>query len=364
MDDYIDIKIDIFEHVGQRARVRKSITVMMLIEEILKEFDDIVADTPSKYVLYLKGTEQPLPPNATLEKLDIQPQDELVFDYARQTLRQMLPPANYAALREETTGKIFDIQWQPAVIGRPSTDMDHNLTLAVNMQLIPNGMTVSRRHAQITFSKGRYYIEALAEYNPVFLEGKEIPVNTPREIKHGDRLAIGRKQIPFTFLVRPAPAKSAPASAQPPVRQSVPAHLPVTEPQMSGQPPVESSQGWEFSAISGSEATQLVMEGGRIAFLVIEKASSADRIGQRLELLTYPFLLGRNIPALATEVEVSRRHAEINYDPASKHYTVTDLNSTNGVRVDGELIEPNRPYPIHSGSRIGLGLKVVLRLEA
>ena len=36
MDDYIDVKINVFEHTGQRARVRRSITVKTLIDEILK----------------------------------------------------------------------------------------------------------------------------------------------------------------------------------------------------------------------------------------------------------------------------------------------------------------------------------------
>ena len=46
MDEYIDVKIDVFEHTGQRARLRKNLTVVNLIEEVLKEFDDIVADSP------------------------------------------------------------------------------------------------------------------------------------------------------------------------------------------------------------------------------------------------------------------------------------------------------------------------------
>ena len=166
MDDYIDVKIDVFEHTGQRARLRRSLTVHALIEEILREFDDITADSPEKYAIYLKGFDHPLKPIGTLAELDIQPQDELVFDYVRQTIRRMLDVQNYAILREESTGKEFDIQWQPAVIGRPSTDVDHNIILAVNVQLLPDGKTISRRHAQITFAEGRYFIEPLAEQNP------------------------------------------------------------------------------------------------------------------------------------------------------------------------------------------------------
>ena len=184
MDEYIDVKIDVFEHTGQRARLRKSLTVTDLIAEILREFDDITADSPEKYAIYLKGFDRPLTQGSTLTQLDIQPQDELVFDYVRQTIRQMLDDRYYATLREDTTGKEFDIQWQPAVIGRPSTDVDHNIILAVNVTLLPDGKTISRKHAQITFSEGRYFIEPLADQNPVYLNGKEIPLNSRREIKH------------------------------------------------------------------------------------------------------------------------------------------------------------------------------------
>ena len=75
MDDYVDVKINVFEHAGQRARVRRSITVKTLIDEILKEFDDIDADSPEKYSIQLEGIEKPLNVNQTLAQLDIQPQD-------------------------------------------------------------------------------------------------------------------------------------------------------------------------------------------------------------------------------------------------------------------------------------------------
>src|SRR5512147_1775526 len=107
MDEYIDVKIDVFEHAGQRARLRKNLTVTTLIEEILREFDDIAADSPEKYAIYLKGFDRPLIRDSTLIQLDIQPQDELVFDYVRQTIRRMLDVSQYATLREDTTGKEF-----------------------------------------------------------------------------------------------------------------------------------------------------------------------------------------------------------------------------------------------------------------
>jgi pSer/pThr/pTyr-binding forkhead associated (FHA) protein len=354
MDDYIDVKIDVFEHTGQRARVRRGLTVSALIEEILREFDDITADSPEKYALYLKGFDRPLtPPTNTLTQFDIQPQDELVFDYVRQTIRRMLEPYQYAVLREEVTGKEFDIQWQPAVIGRPSTDVDHNIMLAANVQLLPDGKTVSRRHAQITFSEGRYFIEPLAEQNPVFLNGKELPVNSKREIRNNDRLSFGRSKLTMTFLTQSQ------RDSRPSMRESVskPISRPIAESVASPVLPHSAPTAREPAA------TSFVPESVSAA-LVIEAASASDRVGQRIELIAFPFTIGRMMTALSAEGEVSRKHAEITRDAQSGTYYITDLQSTNGVTVNGQRIPPNTPHLIAPGARIGLGQVLVMRFEA
>ncbi len=50
---------------------------------------------------------------------------------------------------------------------------------------------------------------------------------------------------------------------------------------------------------------------------------------------------------------VSRQHARLNH--ADGQWTITDLNSTNYTRVDGNKIEPNTPVPVQDGSRVQLG---------
>jgi pSer/pThr/pTyr-binding forkhead associated (FHA) protein len=353
MDDYIDVKIDIFEHSGQRARVRRNLTVRGLIEEILKEFDDIGADQPEKYTLQLKGNERPLNHNQNMLQLDIQPQDELVLGYVRQTLRQMLDPTQYALLVEDTTGKEFDIQWQPALIGRPNNEAEHNIMLAANLLLLPNGMTVSRRHAQITVSAGHYYLEPLAENNPVFLNQKEVPFGGQVEIRSGDRLTFGRSKLSMTFRTR---GQSPPhASAARPTTSR-------TEPQVAAQPatprPTQPEQPPEIMA------TRIASAPPGPAQLVIEVASNTSVIGEKLSLTNVPLVLGRSLPVLSSEISVSRRHAEVSFDDASGRYRITDLQSTNGVTLNGQIIQPNTAYELDPGVKIGLGQIVVVRFEA
>lgn len=55
----------------------------------------------------------------------------------------------------------------------------------------------------------------------------------------------------------------------------------------------------------------------------------------------------------AYENGVSRQHAMFSVE--NDKLTITDLGSTNGTKVDREVLEPHRPYPLHNKSIIELG---------
>ena len=336
MDDYIDVKINVFEHTGQRARVRRSITVKTLIDEILKEFDDIDSDSPEKYSIQLKGVEKPLEVNHTLAQLDIQPQDELNVGYLHQTIRKMLDPKDHAMLREETSNITFDIQWTPAIIGRPSTEVNHNIMLAVNMQILAVGMTISRRHAQIVFSEGSFFIEPEAANNPTYLNGKLLPVHSMNKLKSGDHLAFGQHKVGFTFTTKSQPVVSTPISE------------PISK-------PVSPAEDFH---------TRVAPSKAGMATLVIEKSLNLNNIGQRIPLQNLPMTIGRVIPLFSNEGDISRQHAEINFDPATSKHTIRDLNSTNGVTLNGQRIDPQKVYELHPGMKIGLGKVMVLEFQS
>jgi len=390
MDDYLDVKMDVFEHTGQRARLMRSLTIGGLIDEIFKEFDDIPSDIPSKYAVYLKGNPKPLRPNATITELDLQPQDELTFEYRRQSIREGLQPQDFAYLTDPVTNRRFEIQWQPALVGRPTAEADHNLMLAVNVELLPKGMTISRRHAQITFSDDQYFVEALAENNPVFVDGKEMPMGAMWEIKNGDKVTFGRYDVTLDFhsLPHASPAKSQasppvhaqpapqPAKPQPqpaaarPAAQSQPVAsqpapaAPVAANPAVAQPivqPVQTPQPGETSMEVGG--TVLDMGAAKYSCLYVEKATLTGSVGQRIDMVNYPFVIGRVLPLFGVEKGVSRNHAEINFDPQTGKFTFKDLNSTNGSKIEGADIQPQVPYEINSGLHFNLGQDVVVRFE-
>jgi pSer/pThr/pTyr-binding forkhead associated (FHA) protein len=136
-----------------------------------------------------------------------------------------------------------------------------------------------------------------------------------------------------------------------------------SQPMPSQPPSMHPAPSQPSVPAANFEGTFIGMGESVASYLVIERASTKEQAGQRIDITSYPFILGRAIPILSVEQEVSRRHAEVSFDPQTKMFTITDLKSTNGVTLDGRKIEPNRPYEIRVGNRIGLGKVVIVRLE-
>lgn len=69
------------------------------------------------------------------------------------------------------------------------------------------------------------------------------------------------------------------------------------------------------------------------------------------------WILGRH-PAVDITMacrEISGKHAALAYSYGADQWTLTDLHSTNGTRVNGDLLPPGDPRPVTIGDRIHLG---------
>lgn len=342
-EEYIDVAFNIFEYEGQRARVKRALTVRTLINEVLREFDDIPADPLNRYVIYMKGADTPLDESKSLMELDIQPQDELVFDHFRRFLRKNLPSSQVVSFIEVQSGESFEIKWQPALIGRTSQDMDHNIILAVDLDYLPNGKTISRSHAELTFENGKYYIRPMAENNPVYLNGKEMPFGRRFEIRHRDELSLGYQKVTLFFRT-----------------------------QATGKRPVEVDTKEEkirTSVLAAEEPSATLIDGSsgsgalQTPALIVENAFDVDLVGETILLVSLPFVIGRAHPSFTKEDQVSRRHAEITQDVVGGTVYVTDLGSTNGTLVNGGRIEPNHPVALKKGDHIRFGNVLTVRFE-
>ncbi len=60
--------------------------------------------------------------------------------------------------------------------------------------------------------------------------------------------------------------------------------------------------------------------------------------------------------------KLSKIHCEFKFNHESKRMTVTDLNSKNGVMVDGIKIDPNKPTQINLSSTVFLANQYILHV--
>jgi Protein of unknown function (DUF3662)/FHA domain len=95
------------------------------------------------------------------------------------------------------------------------------------------------------------------------------------------------------------------------------------------------------------------------------RASARLRIEGRSELLgSGGATIGRSREAdiVLDDANVSRKHAEVR--PSGGSWIVRDLGSTNGVKVNGRRLDPNRPQSLKRGDVIELGTsRVTFELE-
>ena len=61
----------------------------------------------------------------------------------------------------------------------------------------------------------------------------------------------------------------------------------------------------------------------------------------------------RECDIVLADSNVSRRHAELR--PLGDGWSITDLGSTNGVRVNGRDVRPNEPHPLQPGDQVDVG---------
>jgi len=158
----------------------------------------------------------------------------------------------------------------------------------------------------------------------------------------------------MTFRARGQAVQPRSAAA---ARPSTPRTEPQVIPSQQAHRPLQAEQPPEINATRIADA----MPGP--ARLVIETAANPDLAGESISLANTPVVLGRSLPIFSSEISVSRRHAEVNYDAGLGKYTITDLQSTNGVSLNGQTIQPNTPYELSAGTKIGLGQLVVVRFE-
>jgi pSer/pThr/pTyr-binding forkhead associated (FHA) protein len=315
--DYLEVTFNIFDYTGQHAKIRTDITVDTLILEILKEFDDLESKTPEAYAIYLKGIDKPFERDKTIANLDLQSQDELELRYLHISAKENIGEAPQVYLEELSTHQKFNITWQPAVIGRLSSDPSHTDLLAVDLSFHPMSHQVSRRNAQITYDEKGYYIEPLSLNNPIRMRGEKKPIVEKRLLKPKDQICFGGGQIVLAFNLGSFEEQAEEVLVQPVGRLIV------------MQSAIPEYQGVTFS--------------------IDKPAITLGRVDCDI--------------VFTNDSRISRKHARISYDEGQRIYHITDLGSSNGVFVRENQIPANTPVELKSGDVIGIGPETRLIFE-
>jgi hypothetical protein len=201
------LNIDVFDKPMQKAMAMPDLTPAELVEAILQEFQELefLSDSPADYILVHADSKDPLQDGIAIQQ-QVRHQGHLaILEKTPETPAIAQPASKGLYLRDITTGNVTKVPFTPAIIGRPDNNQPNNDLVVVNLESYPTGLRVSRRHAQITEERGKFFIESLSR-NPTALRdssGNMMPVtNKKRPINDGDTIVLERSNIVLKFIVR------------------------------------------------------------------------------------------------------------------------------------------------------------------
>jgi hypothetical protein len=239
-----------------------------------------------------------------------------------------------ADLVEGTFGRVFRTQVRPVEIARKlAREMDEHRTVSVSRTYVPNEYVVWLGPEDRARFEGVEHevADELAAYLLEHARRERLAlVSRPQiEFRTDDKLRLGEFGIQAR-LVRPA-AGTAGAAAHP-VEQADHGHTMV----------------YSTSARAQEELQEVRAERRGRAILVAE--------GKRMPLGPHGGIIGRSreCDVVLSDSNVSRRHAEIRPD-GRDGWTITDLGSTNGVRLNGRALAQGEPARLQAGDRLDIG---------
>ncbi|HHY54538.1 MAG TPA: FHA domain-containing protein [Chloroflexi bacterium] len=210
--DRLDLTIDVLELPAQHAAALWTLAPQELIAATLQEFRELeqLGIDPGDYQLLDAQSGAPL---------DEKPLDDLFAKDAKDIHLKLVekpvpvPRGAQSApeplyLREQATGRVYRLGWLPAIIGRPDRNLPDNHLLAVNLEALPTGLRVSRRHVRLSEQGGQYFVQRMSG-NPTVLRrttGETINLldASRMPIDSGDLIVLERSQITLKFLIRRA----------------------------------------------------------------------------------------------------------------------------------------------------------------
>lgn len=202
----LELKIDVLDRPEQRALALADLTPEELIAATLREFVEIeyLGIDPADYQLIAAATGMELDGSQSLNGQLRNGDHVALVERERSTPSGGHRPDAAIYLRELSTGRVFKLHWLPAIVGRPDRTLPDNQLLAANLEMLPSGLRVSRRHAMIGEQNGQYFVQCLSG-NPATLRrpsGETQHLNQGRvPITGDDLLFLDRSEIALKFIV-------------------------------------------------------------------------------------------------------------------------------------------------------------------
>ena len=219
---------------------------------------------------------------------------------------------------------------------------------------------VSRRHARILRNNGEVHIEDLGSYNGIRVNNSRIAERV--SLRVSDQVQIGDYKL---YLKAEGVEQVDDARTMPIERvdttngaatEVMPAVPPAPAPSGSVPPPLASTAPASPAALIGNPNRTLVAiadtdpQGRPVATAATVAALSApvgygklvgvssNFAGKEYELSRPQMIIGRTDEndIVVNHRSISRNHAKLVREPDSGRYTISDLQSSNGVRVNGQ----------------------------
>jgi hypothetical protein len=260
-----------------------------------------------------------------------------------------------AGLVEGTFGRVFRSQVRPAELARKlAKEMDDHRTVSVSRTYVPNEYEIwlSPEDREIYEGVEASVAEELSAYLLEHARRERVAlVSQPVITFHtDDRLGLGEFGI-HTRTVQPPASEAPPAQA----RDRAPRDPTGGAGVVAVPPPAPADPDFGHTMIrSNAERVREPLHEDHAARGVPHRRALLLAEGKRMVVPGDGGVIGRSrdCEIVLGDANVSRRHAELRPDGAGG-WTVEDLGSTNGVRVNGR--PASGPTPVRSGDRIDLG---------
>ncbi|HEY3803366.1 MAG TPA: FHA domain-containing protein [Kofleriaceae bacterium] len=204
---------------------------------------------------------------------------------------------------------------------------------------------VSRRHARILRSDNDVQIEDLGSYNGIRVNNARIAERVSLRIS--DQVQIGDYKL---YLKAEGVEQVDDARTMPIERiDTPPAEMPAVVPPPTGQPttPMAAQARPAVAPLAVADtdpAGRPVATAAQVAALTAPAGygkfvvTSSNFAGKELDLTRPQMVIGRtdDNDLVLNHRSISRNHAKVTRDPETQRYTISDLQSSNGVRVNGQ----------------------------